>query len=256
MASGPLGWIDAFLLSPILGYAIFSCKRWSYPVFIGVTVWVSVSNYLSWKEVSSVTSPTFFIVATVLNAVLVGYFLIPQVRITYMNPRIRWWEAQTRYLVDFSGQLSKSKIFENTQNFSIANISEGGAMIYTSETFESNDEIFLSFNYMNKAYFIRALVVYRLNGQASKRLHSYGVHFQFDEGEYFMARQVRNLIKAFRILGVESRTPIEPWPKRLHQWVTTLLSTGRGLIPEFASQNVIEFPKAKSKRNQDTSKAA
>jgi len=64
------------------------------------------------------------IFVSILNIAVVGYFLSPAIKLAYMDPRIRWWEAKPRYDVGIDCTLN-----DEDKKYTIKNISESGCFL-------------------------------------------------------------------------------------------------------------------------------
>lgn len=89
--------ITIMLITPLVGYAIWSVKKWGYYVLIAHSVLLLVNNiFLYFQKLT--TTPLWAIV--VFNLLILGViiaFVRKEVYAPYFNPQIRWWEQARRY---------------------------------------------------------------------------------------------------------------------------------------------------------------
>lgn len=226
-------WIDlisALALYPLAGFAIYSVKAWSYPVYLGVmavTIW---GNYQDFRHFSGIFTLPVFIATGVLNIGLVSYFLIPAVRAAYFNRRLRWWEAKPRYELSLLASLECMDPDENIapMKCTLVNISEGGAFVKSSKRIALDKEYRIRFSLLEQEFCLRTRIAHRLWGG----MRGYGLVFLHDtESRKRMVRLSRGLA----LLGTGARnaswTPAEAWLS-FKAWLGGLFSTGKGWVPE------------------------
>jgi hypothetical protein len=192
--------LAVFTLVPILGAVfIYLCKKWSYMAYVIlmiVPVTYSIIEYTKNSTVAMGIGLGFFFI---INFLVVGYFLKPAVRRLYFDSRLRWWETKPRYKADFQCQVEH----QDKQHWvEIKNISEGGAFLETSSTFQEGDIL--------KIYFKDPAGVIALNGEVVYRRESQpiGYGFKFDKVSSQEPR-LRDLINKLSNEGalINSRMP-------------------------------------------------
>ncbi len=107
---GTLALFEFWFLFPIAGVALMGVKRWSYPIFVGVQAYslyghLSYTSY-SWPYVDKYPH-LFSLVILALNAGLILYFLLPDVRRPFFDKDLRWWEHRVRYPARLAMAFSK-----------------------------------------------------------------------------------------------------------------------------------------------------
>ena len=207
----------------ISAIAIYCVKKWSYPVFLLCMGWLLSQILLNLQHTNDSYLITMTVVAPlVFNIVLVSYFLIPAVKTTYYDPRVRWWEAKPRYIVDlkseinYSGQKSSGKL---------ANISEGGAFIESDLDIPLESDLKLSFEISNAEFELTSKVIFKVPGKTA-----YGVQFDFQDK--VERKQLIHTIRYLKESGAEVTRPIPLWSDDLKSWFFKLLSTGEGFFPK------------------------
>ncbi|OFZ22296.1 MAG: hypothetical protein A2X94_02265 [Bdellovibrionales bacterium GWB1_55_8] len=221
--SSTWGLIDFFALLPMAGVAIYLCKKWSYPIFLLVAGLTIYSNFNTWSQAPD-RFPAWGLALTLfLDAVFVGYFLIPAVRTVYMDPRIRWWESKPRYLVNAPGSVKDA---DGEKNGTVADLSEGGIFFAAEETISPQEPVTVRFKSGDREIEVRGTVVYhRKNSGAAHG--GYGVQFLHTRET---ACAVRKMVRNLRRSGMEARGTSD-WREDLTTWFVTLAKTGKGLVP-------------------------
>ena len=219
---------EFFLLFPIAGVALFAVKKWSFPLFIAVQLWVVVLNipYLSeLYQTNQVWLFAFFVVFSLLNIAAVGFLLLPAVRIAYLDPKIRWWEAKPRYSKLIKGVIDNKNIAE------IRNISESGVFVTTEKNLQINTDVMLNFKLAAESGFsdeymfiFKAHVVHKFTVDGQE---GYGT--QFVETSASDKRHIRKMIKSLEKSNCQRRPPRRGFSD-LIKWLVNLIKTGEGLV--------------------------
>lgn len=221
---------EYFFLFPIAGIAIFAIKKWSFPVFIGVEVWAFISNipYLNeLYQANQLLLLCYFIFFIILNVTVVSYLLIPAVRIAYLDPRIRWWEAKPRYSISIEGKVDNHPIG------TIKNISESGVFLATQKDLAIDSEIDLQFTFTMP---LDPPNEFEINLKASvlhkftiDKHEGYGISYiNLNSGNTHL---IHSMIKALETSNVKRRPPRRNIIDLIN-WVTTFVKTGKGLFPK------------------------
>lgn len=213
--------IEFGILPIVAGVAIYKTKKWSYPVFIACILWISISNYFAWKQSSQVFPLWLLVALYVLDIGLVSYFLLPQVRITYFDSRVRWWENHPRYWMQACAKL---QLMERIAEAEIDNISVGGAYILTKDSFEIGDCIRIQFKVLANEYDVNGEVVHKGRGSGG-----YGVRFVHTPETL---ETMERLTCAMEVLKVPRRPDYTGFFQGFMEWFKRLLTTGHGIVPE------------------------
>jgi hypothetical protein len=216
--------VDFFLLPPLAGAAIFAFRPWSYAVFVGITAWNISYNLSVWWQFPQLVSLPILLAAHAVNIGLVTYFLLPAVRAAYFNPRLRWWESKPRFFVDIPATFDDG---EGDRKCTITDLSEGGAFIITSRKLEADENIHLTFNFVNLEVHVEARVVHR----RAMNSRGYGLQFVLDEQS---ERMLAKLTGALLMMGAPQRSPKEPFFQGFVGWLKNLFTTGEGFVPNMA----------------------
>lgn len=232
-AGSAMNVFEYFFLFPIAGFALFSVKKWSFPVFIIVEIWVFAINlpYLNeLYQLNQLWLLGFFILFGVLNVFVVGYLLLPAVRIAYMEPRIRWWEAKPRYSVNIKS------ILDDQTKAEVKNISKSGVFMATHENLAIDSEVDVEFTFaaplISAKEFHIKLKVLVLHKFFVDNIEGYGAKYiGLTAGNKFL---INALIKCLEKSDVERRPPRRNISDLIY-WFTTLVKTGKGLFPQKAT---------------------
>lgn len=215
---------EAMLLMPIAGIAIFQMKRWSYGVFFLATSWSILSNFRHWHYAQQSVPMPALIGIYLLQIALVTYFLLPGVRVTYFNPRVRWWESKPRFRL----ALPASMAFKTqTIQGDILNVSEGGCFVKPKSPLLIGDELKLGFEILSQQFEIAGRIVH--SREIAPGEMCYGIQFDHTTES---ASRFRGLTLALRALGFQDRVSSKTWHAELKEWAVTLAKTGKGLVPD------------------------
>ncbi len=218
-----LALFDMVVPSLIAGFAVYSVKKWSYPVFLVCMAW------LTYQMLSTFSPHIRFslllltiILPMIINILYVSYILLPNVRAAYFDPRLRWWETKPRYI--FSTEMS---IEENGKLTAaqITNISEGGIFAIVSVPVEPNTVVNLKFVILENPIELKAKIVYRKPDGASHGLQ----FFEMNRNQkLLMKKTIAKLAKE----NYEAVRPVPVWTEDFINWFSTLVKTGKGFVPE------------------------
>ncbi len=92
--------VAIMVVTPIVGYGIWTVRKWGYYLLLAHSVFLIISNTVLYSS-GLTTSPLWFII--VANVLIVGtiiMFVRKEVYAPYFNPQIRWWEQAKRYYYD------------------------------------------------------------------------------------------------------------------------------------------------------------
>ncbi len=227
LEKSPLQVFEVLFLMPIAGLAILQMKRWSYIVFFVAMSWSLVSELQKFHYTTATISPWLVALVYALPIGLAVYFMIPSVRQTYLDPRVRWWEAKRRFLLASPTTLSSEG---NLLHGRMENISEGGAfLLQEGKPLEIGRELRLRFQVISEEFSVPVVVMYCIQRPAQPP--AYGVRFLHSPQT---RRQFRKLARALNLIGIAHRDAdfVQPWYEGIRDWAITVLKTGKGLVPD------------------------
>lgn len=217
---------EFFFMFPIAGFAILKVKKWSLLLFGVIEAWVFVANlpYLkSLFEAGQIPLLVFFILFFFLNLFVVVYLLIPAVRITYMDPKIRWWESRPRYtqkmdcMVD--GKISST----------IFNISETGIFIEKKDELVKDDVVDVEFTHDSIDLKLKTRIVHNFSVEG---VDGFGAQFETKLFSRPEKNKLKKLIKVLEKSGCPRRPQRRNELMAFIDWFKNLITTGEGFLPE------------------------
>jgi hypothetical protein len=151
---------ELFVLPLILGALILVVRRFGYVVVIVGSVYLMVRSIVEYSA-SNQTDPVFPVVLTnLLCAAVLLYFMRKRTREIYFNPRMRWWETDPRYVVDFPGTLAR--LGAQPVKARVKNVAKGGAGLTTAAaSFLPSEVLDVAFTHENQTYSRKARVVWQ-----------------------------------------------------------------------------------------------
>lgn len=227
---------EALALMPIAGISIYLMKRWSYIVFFIALIWSTLGNLRYWDYAINTLPHLSLIMMMALNLGLVTYFLLPAVRITYFNPKVRWWESKPRYPLQLPIKISKqtpSGTPEHGPHYpwqfqgTVQNISESGIFLQYKEGLALNETIRIGFDILGQWFEVSGVVVHQRRVNTGDLC--YGIQFLHNSET---ARRFGGLAKALKFLGFQSPATAQSRLRLFTDWLKRLLTTGKGLLPE------------------------
>jgi hypothetical protein len=216
----------AYLLSlPVAGIAIFKTKRWSYPVFLSIMGWALYSNFLSWHEFPQYFGTASLLFTYAINIGVMSYFLIPEVREVYFNPRLRWWETKPRYDISIPTALH---CLDREGDGTLVNVSEGGAFVETPMILFFGSEVQISFQSLGqspgKTIYVKSKVVHVRRAKPA----GYGLECVHTVGSF---AEMKEFVREVKNSGALERMGNVSLTEEFFSWSKTVLRTGQGLIP-------------------------
>ena len=219
-------WIE-WVLPIIAGISIYICKKLSFFIYIVAMSALYISSYVSYLERSGQGIGLELAFVFAFNTALVGFFLIPAVREVYLNPRVRWWEADDRFMANFPASIALGEKFFKGE---VTNISVSGLLLVANIDSTENGKILVSFEYAGNSYAFPGTVV-RLSHGTSTTL---GVRFTHDFNSKRAAKRLINSLSADgRLLA--SRVPQKE--DGFVFWIKRLVTTGKGFMPELGPKD-------------------
>jgi hypothetical protein len=222
-------------LYPVAGAAVYAVKRWSYFTFIAATVLTFAFNLQAWQQFPEVFPLSELILTYLVNLGFVSYFLIPNVKAAYFDPRLRWWESKPRFHVDIVGRIKGA--FGDVP-CRIMDISEGGVFLQVHEDFDATVRAYkellgaaveLQFAYGRRTFHLHGDVVH-LGGARIR-----GIGVRFAEVTSLQSREIGKFIRAIELLGFDRDPKKIPVMESFTIWAEKVFASGEGLVPELPS---------------------
>ena len=129
------------VLTPIVGFGIWSVKKWGYYLLLAHSVLLIFNNIFLYTIQKAPVPLWAVIVFTVMLVGVIIAFVRKEVYAPYFNPRIRWWEQAARYYYDKMRVIVKKQgtdatIFE-AKSF---DLSETGAFVVSDKKVSIGDK--------------------------------------------------------------------------------------------------------------------
>lgn len=190
---GALKLAEFWLLFPLAGLALWSVKRWAYPLFVSIQVY-SLWHHLTYESYTwpyVTKNPHFYgLIILSFNVMVILYFLLPDVRRPFFEKEMRWWEHRMRYNFHIPVHFTKgdpSKLYDTK----ILNLSQSGAfMAYTARTIEVGDLIRVFITFGSESLELESHVVSRHTFQGHE-----GVGLKFNYQSIWEKLSMSRLIK-------------------------------------------------------------
>jgi hypothetical protein len=220
-----LGWTDRFqffFLGPVLGMVIYVVKKWSIPIAVGCISLLVTENFVGWYTHPKGSSLGSAIFTSLLNLLVVMYLLLPQVRIAYINRRVRWWESKPRYVITTSCDLIHNG---NKFSASVLNISEGGLFLTTGISMNQGDSVTVEPGWKGNLTPIAAKILHR---SLVSGVSGYGIQFLHTRETHLQTKVYLKELKAQNVPCSIEKTNL---PHEVKELATSLVH-GKGWIPE------------------------
>ncbi len=213
------------IVAPIVaGFSIYSCKRWSFFVYLVSITALFVFSYEGYHSKSHLIGLLPVILVYFTNILVVSYFLIPTVRNIYFDRRMRWWEIQARYKSDFKCNWS-SHSSTQSHNGIVSNISINGLFLKSDELPKDKDILSI------KVHFGAQVMGFKGEAIIHNRVDAlgFGLKFNHDKESKKQAQTIVDFLesKGHRITQLDARPE-----DSFSFWLRTLLTTGKGFFPK------------------------
>ena len=201
----------------VAGYAILKVKKWSYPVFLLMVMWVTVCSIYSFTQLPNASELILMLfLPVVFNVILTSFILLPSVRASYYDPRLRWWETKPRYQIET--EVVTDQIDSSLQP-TIKNVALGGLFIEAEEGFELDETpMKLRFIILDIEVTIQGRVVY----QRPIKDRVVGMGIQFVAMCKEQTRMINQLVTTLKRADCPVTNPVPIWTEDLQQWLVSL----------------------------------
>lgn len=163
-----------YLAAPLAGVSIFVVKRWSLLIFLlieATLITESLLNINYYYQNPNILMILLLMLFYMVNISLVIYFLLPSIRLAYVDPKMRWWEQAPRFDIHVPVTIL------GTKNVVIKNISKTGLFIQTQKPWDLDQIFNIDFTFKDqkkeshiqlKAIFIQQFVYRQEQGFGAK----------------------------------------------------------------------------------------
>lgn len=199
--------VEFWLIFPIAGLLLLKVRTWSYFAFMGVLAYINYNIFTYEKYTWPYNSDSPFLynyVVAVMSVVVFCYFLSPKIREPFFDRRVRWWEAKSRYNVQFVCRLQSNNLTFASQ---IINISHSGAFVADSKYINLGDKLIMEFNFLGQEISVPVEVVHK---HSTNNKVGYGLKFNYSSlGQSLIMSRVMKVLKKsereFQNEGKESK---------------------------------------------------
>ncbi len=186
--------LEIFILPLILGLLIFMTNRIAYLIAMIGCIYGIVAGVLAFV-LSNQTDPVFpIILSNLFCLAAIGYLARSKARNIYFNQRLRWWETELRYVVNFPS--SVTRVGGAPMKATLLNIASGGAGVETLNSgFLKGEVITLEFQNAGTVHHLKAKVMWEKPIDSAKQF--IGIHWE-DENTKPERSKVRRLIRSLK----------------------------------------------------------
>ncbi len=158
-----LTFIEEIALFPVAGILILLIRRWSYFLFLFIEAWIIFINARSVIALYENGQYVMFysaVLITLINLLIILYFIFSTVKNSYHDPRLRWWESTPRYSVICKCKMSRVK-YENFFETESINISESGILLKNISDFDAGQKVEMEMTLLSDSFFLRGDIVHK-----------------------------------------------------------------------------------------------
>ncbi len=222
LKASPETLLTSLVLPAFAGILILVCRRWSFVLYLATMTAIlllSIKASLTYGN-----SLAYLTVAgmTILDLLVVCYFMIPVVRSIYFDPRMRWWETAQRFKLEAPVTFRSEG---NEWKGTTANFSQTGLFIISENLPADGSSVEIELKHKDVVLKTTGTVIH--HGQMNKL--GFGVQFSPHASLRKQTQLLHNLLISEQA-QLKDRLP-GPEDSFL-SWLKTLISTGKGLIPE------------------------
>lgn len=208
------------LIAPFFaGLAIYACKKWSYITYLFLMFLMLLFSTYSWVVTPDPISIWIYLTIVFLNIIVVTYFLIPAVRIIYFDPKLRWWEAKPRYILD---TYAACRFNDESTRGQIKNISEGGLFIKMDSTIADATPVQIEFQYQGMDLTLSGHIIIH------EKIKELGVAVKFNSTPDTLKKLISLLKEEGKLINARLPGPEDSFKF----WLRKLFYSGKGIVPD------------------------
>lgn len=206
---------ELFILPILLAGFLVLTKRPGYYLVIIGCLYQMIRGVIVFRD-SHQTDPVFpLVLMNLFAAGALVYLLRPNTRMVYFNSKIRWWEADKRYIVNYPASITR--VGGSPIRATIANIAYGGSKMETLEMgFLNGEKVSLEFHADGDTYRIDSRIVWERMSSGNVQL--LGLMWE-NEGTRSERSKVRRHVRNLRARGFPTTLPPETWSEDLKAWI-------------------------------------
>jgi Tfp pilus assembly protein PilZ len=204
-----LNWrvLSLMILTPVVGYGIWTIRVWGYFLLIAHSLLLIASNIASYM-MGDTSLPLWFIssVSVILLGVII-LFVRKEVKTPYFNPEVRWWESASRYYYHDMKVLVKEhnsdKLIFDAKSF---DLSETGVFVTTDRVVNIGEKYSFELILVNNSILYTDGEVVWVNPK-NKSMFPKGFGCWFVEPNGLFRKRIRYHLKDIRAKMREIRVP-------------------------------------------------
>jgi len=147
-----------FVMPLVLAWLIYFTKKLGLYIIAATVIYTFTKNIIEWRQINDASSWAMLILVNLFNLGLLAYIFVPSVREIFLNPNLRWWERETRYILNIEATVVQG---EREQACYLQDISLSGASFQCLPgMIHRGDAIRLKFGYKNHQIAFAANIMY------------------------------------------------------------------------------------------------
>jgi hypothetical protein len=206
---------EVFVLPLLLAGCLFLARRIGYFVILVSSIYLFARNLYVFASTDGTFPAHLLVFLNILLIASIIYLSRKSTRNLYFDPKLRWWETDPRYRVDFTGTLTR--LGTNPTPMQIRNIAIGGAAIETTEpTFLAHERILIAFEAKGATYHLSAGVVWEEDPNQGRRM--VGVQWAQDPATAD-GPPIKDLIRRLKSERTPTTSEAPSWWQDLRAWI-------------------------------------
>ncbi len=207
--------IEVFILPVVLGIFTYFAHRASYFIVVLGSIFLLVRNFLVFEATNDSFPVSALVFMNLLFVFVIVYLSRRSTRALYFNSKMRWWETDPRYVVEWEGTLSR--LGAQPTKVKIQNIAVGGAALETLDSgFQPHEQIKLDFFALGQSYSFAAGVVREKNSEGAPTL--LGIQW-LEKRRSADGKKMKKLIREIKQKGIPTTRPADRW-QDFKSWIS------------------------------------
>lgn len=207
---------EIFLLPIALGFFTFFARRISFFVVIVGSFYLIARNVFIFVSTNRADPIVALVLMNLFFLFVILYLSRRDTRMIYFNEKMRWWETDPRYVVNFQGSLIR--LGAPPIPVKISNIAVGGAAIATNQTgFIPHEMVHVEFQHEGETFKLTAGVVWEATPGSPE--HVIGIQWVEDLLETDRQKVVK-LMRALRSKGIPETRESSQWWRNFRAWLS------------------------------------
>jgi hypothetical protein len=157
-----------FVMPIALAWLIYFTKKVGLFFIAATVIYTFTKNIIEWRSIGDLSSWAMLIFVNFCNFALIAYLLAPSVREIFLNPHVRWWEREPRYILNIEAAVFQG---DHEQACYLQDISSQGASFQCLPgIIHRGDTVKLKFKYKKHEIAFMANIMYErtINGDSTQ----------------------------------------------------------------------------------------